>query len=86
MAATGVAVSDSVVSQFNDMKLGRLKVKYIIYKIDGAHIVTETTGESDVFEDFLGLLPADDCRYAVYDKNFTTNDGRPGNKLVFIAW
>jgi len=26
MAATGVNVADSVISQFNDMKLGRIKV------------------------------------------------------------
>jgi len=35
MAATGVTVSDDVISQFNEVKLGRIKAKYIIYKIDG---------------------------------------------------
>lgn len=32
------------------------------------------------------MLPADDCRYAIFDMDFTTNDGRPGNKLVSISW
>ena len=35
MAATGVTVSDDVISQFNEVKLGRIKAKFIIYKIDG---------------------------------------------------
>ena len=35
MAATGVTVSDDVIAQFNEVKLGRQKAKWIIYKIDG---------------------------------------------------
>lgn len=35
MAATGVTVSDEVIAQFNEVKLGRQKAKWIIYKIDG---------------------------------------------------
>jgi cofilin len=34
----------------------------------------------------VAALPADDCRYALYDMDFTTTDGRPANKLVFISW
>ena len=86
MAATGVSVSDAVISQFNDMKLGRVQCKYIIYKIDNGMIVTEKVGTEGSFDTFVDELPADDCRYAIYDMNFTTTDGRPGNKLVSIAW
>ena len=35
MAATGVSVSDEVIAQFNDVKLGRTKAKFIIYRIEG---------------------------------------------------
>jgi cofilin len=38
------------------------------------------------FDAFIEEFPADDCRYAIYDMNFTTNDGRPANKLVSISW
>lgn len=31
MAATGVNVADSVISQFTDMKLGRIKVRIYYY-------------------------------------------------------
>jgi cofilin len=86
MAATGVAVSDEVISQFNEVKLGRTKAKFIIYKIDGPNIVAEKLVESGSFDDFVALLPSDDCRYAIFDMDFTTNDGRPGNKLVSISW
>jgi len=86
MAATGVSVADTVIAEFNDVKLGRIKAKYLIYKIEGGVIVTERTGEDESFEAFVGLLPPDDCRYAIYDMNFTTTDGRPGNKLVSITW
>lgn len=86
MAATGVSVNDAVIAQFNDVKLGRFKAKYITYKIEDGVIVTEHVGQSESFDEFLSILPADDCRYAMYDMNFTTNDGRPGNKLVFITW
>jgi cofilin len=68
------------------MKLNRIKAKFIIYKIDDGKIITEFKSESESFEDFITQLPADDCRYAIYDMKFTTTDGRPGNKLVFIAW
>jgi len=38
MAATGVSVDDAVISEFNDIKLGRTKAKFIIYKIDGTFV------------------------------------------------
>lgn len=86
MANTGVSVNDEVISEFNEVKLGRKKATFLTYKIEGGNIVTDVFSTSESFEDFLNALPADDCRYAIYDKNFTTTDGRPGNKLVFIAW
>jgi hypothetical protein len=86
MAATGVAGSDEVISQFNDVKLGRVTAKFLIYKIENGQIVTESTSNEQSFDAFVNMLPADDCRYAIYDMNFTTTDGRPGNKLVSITW
>lgn len=35
MAATGIACSDEVIAQFNEVKLGRTKARFIIYKIEG---------------------------------------------------
>lgn len=38
--------------------------------------------------DFLAQaqLPYTDCRYAVYDHEFTTSDGRIADKLFFLSW
>jgi len=38
------------------------------------------------FDDFIALMPENDCRYALYDMNFTTNDGRESSKLCMISW
>mmetsp|Transcript_8817 Transcript_8817/g.9336 ORF Transcript_8817/g.9336 Transcript_8817/m.9336 type:complete len:139 (-) Transcript_8817:107-523(-) len=86
MANTGVTVSDDVINHFNEMKLKRIQPKFVVYKIEGGLIVKDTESESANFDDFLSSLPPDDCRYAVYDMDFTTTDGRPGNKLVMVAW
>jgi len=35
MAATGVSASDEVATKFNDIKLGRCKARFVVYKIEG---------------------------------------------------
>jgi cofilin len=85
--STGVTVSDEVAANFTEFKKASNKTTYIVYKIEDGKIVTEfTSGEGASFDEFLSKLPADDCRYALYSMDFTTNDGRPTNKLVSIAW
>ncbi len=84
--STGVSVDDSCVAKFNDIKLSKLKAKFVIYKIDGPMIVEEHCKMEGSFDDFLALIPEEDCRYALYDKEFTTNDGRTTSKLVLITW
>ena len=86
MAATGVALDDTVISKFNDIKLGKLKARYVVYKIDSGKIVEDCISMDGSYDDFLGLLPEEDCRYALYDMNFTTRDGRSSSKLCFISW
>ena len=84
-AATGVTVTDEVVSQFSDFKLKRMTAKYIVYVIADGKISTECLGEGG-FDEFVSHLPADACRYAIIDWDFTTNDGRPASKIAFISW
>lgn len=86
MASTGVSVSDKAIADFNEFKKSSNKTKFVIFKINTGSIETEHTSESTSFDEFVALLPADDCRYAVYKMDFTTNDGRPNTKLVSIAW
>ena len=87
MAASGVKVADEISHEFNEMKLNRIKHKYIIYKIDGDKIVTDQLGPPECsFQEFVSKLPVDDCRYAIYDCSYETKDGRPNNRLVFVSW
>ena len=38
------------------------------------------------YDDFVGELPENDCRYGIIDLDFETSDGRETSKLVFIRW
>ena len=71
---------------FEELKLKR-KYRFIIYKIGEQHIEVETLGErSSNIKDFCKALPYTDSRYAVYDHEFKTADGRSSSKLWFISW
>lgn len=37
-------------------------------------------------QDFVAALPTKDACYAVYDYEFTLEDGRPKSKLYFFVW
>lgn len=84
-AATGVTVSDEVVSQFSDFKLKRMTATYIIYSIADGKVNTAALGEGG-FDEFVEHLPPNECRYAIIDWDFTTNDGRPASKIAFVSW
>ena len=84
-SATGVAVADNIGPEFEDMKLHRSKLKWILYEIVDGMVVTHSNGTGP-FEEFQAQLPPDDCRYGVVDVKFDSRDGRPQNKLAFISW
>ncbi|OQS00992.1 actin-depolymerizing factor [Achlya hypogyna] len=90
--SSGVGVHDDVVTEFNDFKLQRApyNFRYFIYKIENSsEVVIEHRGErTETYEDFATKLKSigDECRYGLIDLDFTTKDGRPTSKLVFISW
>lgn len=61
--------------------------KYIIYKLsdDSKFIVVDKTATDADYDTFLGELPEKECRWAVYDFDYTIADG-PRNKIVFYSW
>jgi cofilin len=78
-----------VCSTFNAFKLGQgEKLRYYTYMIqDKKLIVIDKKGDrSKTYDDFCADLPEDDCRYGLIDLEFSTADGRPTSKLVFITW
>eukprot|EP00274_Cyanoptyche_gloeocystis_P007471 CAMPEP_0196656216 /NCGR_PEP_ID=MMETSP1086-20130531/14045_1 /TAXON_ID=77921 /ORGANISM="Cyanoptyche gloeocystis , Strain SAG4.97" /LENGTH=139 /DNA_ID=CAMNT_0041988865 /DNA_START=77 /DNA_END=496 /DNA_ORIENTATION=+ len=88
-AGSGVKVADNCVSVFQDMKM-KSSWKFIIYKISNDQSIIEIerseSKKSFQYQDFVALLPAEDCRYCVYDFPYKTKEGAERNKIVFIAW
>merc|ERR1711916_185487 len=86
--ATGIAVDDACVEAFQELKIGH-KQRFVIFKINDDHTAVEPLlkGEKDAtWDDFVGQLPADGCRYCIYDFEFTNADGGQRNKTTFVVW
>ena len=87
-AASGMAVHDDCKLKFLELKAKRT-YRFIIYKIEEKQkqVVVEKVGEpANGYEDFTANLPADECRYAVYDFDFMTEENVPKSRIFFIAW
>ncbi|XP_065858943.1 actin-depolymerizing factor-like [Euphorbia lathyris] len=87
-ASSGMAVHDECTLKFMDLKAKR-SYRYIVFKIeDGVQqVVVEKLGQpKGSFDDFTASLPANECRYAVFDFDFTTNENVPKSKIIFVAW
>nr|XP_016460006.1 PREDICTED: actin-depolymerizing factor 7-like [Nicotiana tabacum]AAL91666.1 pollen specific actin-depolymerizing factor 1 [Nicotiana tabacum] len=85
-AVSGMAVQDECKLKFLELKTKR-NYRFIIFKIDGQEVVVEKLGSpEESYEDFANSLPADECRYAVFDLDFITNENCQKSKIFFIAW
>jgi len=87
MALSGVTVTDDVVSEFQQIKIGK-KYSYIQMKIsdDKKVIEMEKTVDTSTYEDFVKQFPDNDCRYAVYDFEYELGASGQRNELVFFVW
>ncbi|KAJ0962340.1 hypothetical protein J5N97_030168 [Dioscorea zingiberensis] len=87
-AASGMAVNDDCKLKFLELKAKRT-YRFIIYKIEDKlkQVVVEKVGEPTMtYEDFTASLPANECRYAIYDFDFVTEENCQKSKIFFIAW
>ncbi|XP_018828430.1 actin-depolymerizing factor 7-like [Juglans regia] len=85
-AVSGMAVSDECKLKFLELKSKR-NYRFIIFKIENQTVVVEKLGNPDeTYEDFAESLPADECRYAVFDFDFITAENCQKSKIFFIAW
>ncbi|XP_953849.1 actin depolymerizing factor, putative [Theileria annulata] len=64
---SGIKVSEETVAKFNQMKLKKVKTRYMVLKVKGNFVDVENDGEGDV-EELLTVLPNDECTFVVYDK------------------
>ena len=79
----------------DDCKLKFLELKakrtyrFIVYKIEEKQkqVIVEKLGEpTESYEDFTKHLPENECRYAVYDFDYFTEENVPKSRIFFIAW
>ncbi|XXG80958.1 hypothetical protein AAC387_Pa09g1705 [Persea americana] len=87
-AVSGMAVNDDCKLKFLELKAKRTH-RFIIFKIEEKlkQIIVEKLGDPlKSYEDFSASLPADECRYAVYDFDFVTEENCQKSKIFFIAW
>ncbi|CAL9007126.1 unnamed protein product [Prunus brigantina] len=83
-----MAVHDDCKLKFLELKAKR-NHRFIVFRIEEKiqQVVVEKVGGPDEsYDDFAASLPADECRYAVYDFDFTTNENCQKSKIFFIAW
>ncbi|PKI52058.1 hypothetical protein CRG98_027474 [Punica granatum] len=85
-AASGMAVDDECKLKFYELKAKR-NHRFIIFKIEGQKVVVEKVGSpEETYDDFANSLPADECRYCVFDFDFITDENCQKSKIFFIAW
>eukprot|EP00262_Sarcandra_glabra_P020523 TRINITY_DN81_c0_g1_i1.p1 TRINITY_DN81_c0_g1~~TRINITY_DN81_c0_g1_i1.p1 ORF type:complete len:140 (-),score=30.51 TRINITY_DN81_c0_g1_i1:431-850(-) len=87
-AASGMAVNDDCKLKFLELKAKRT-YRFIVYKIDEKvkEVIVEKLGEPEQsYEDFTASLPENECRYAIYDFDFVTEENLQKSKIFFIAW
>ncbi|EPX73146.1 actin depolymerizing factor [Schizosaccharomyces octosporus yFS286] len=86
MSFSGVKVAPECLEAFQELKLGK-NLRYIVFKMNDAktEIIVDKKSTDKDFDTFLGELPEQDCRYAVYDFEYNMGEGLR-NKIVFISW
>uniref|UniRef100_A0A7N0RDB5 ADF-H domain-containing protein n=1 Tax=Kalanchoe fedtschenkoi TaxID=63787 RepID=A0A7N0RDB5_KALFE len=85
-AVSGMAVHDDCKLKFVELKTKRI-YRFIVFKIEDQQVVVEKLGSpEETYEDFTNSLPANECRYAVFDFDFITDEKCQKSKIFFIAW
>ena len=85
---SGLSIADQSKKAFLEPKRKK-DHRYVVFKIDEKkkEVVVEKTGTpAESYDDFLAVLPGNDCRYAVYDYDFVTSDNCQKSKIFFFAW
>lgn len=83
-----MAVHDDCKLKFMELKTKRTH-RFIVFKIEEKQkqVIVEELGEpAKTYEDFTACLPANECRYAIYDFDYFTEENVPKSRIFFIAW
>lgn len=83
-----MAVNDECKLKFLELKAKRTH-RSIVFKIEEKQkeVIVEKVGDpTQSYEDFSNSLPSNECRYAVFDFDFVTNENCQKSRIFFIAW
>ncbi|RWV96940.1 hypothetical protein BHE74_00026861 [Ensete ventricosum] len=83
-----MAVSDECKLKFLELKAKR-NFRFIVFKIEEKiqQVKVERLGQpGESYDDLTASLPDDDCRYAVFDFDFITDENCQKSKIFFISW
>ncbi|XP_028806206.1 actin-depolymerizing factor 7-like [Neltuma alba] len=84
--SSGMNVDDECKLKFLELKAKR-NHRFIVFKIENQEVVVDKVGgPTETYEDFTASLPPSECRYAVFDFDFTTEENCQKSKIFFIAW
>merc|ERR1712183_115353 len=87
-SASGMAVHDDCKLKFLELKAKR-NYRFIVFKIEEKIqqvIVEKLGGPEETYDDFTASMPANECRYAVFDFDFITDENCQKSKIFFISW
>ncbi|KAF5800495.1 putative actin-depolymerizing factor domain, ADF/Cofilin, ADF-H/Gelsolin-like domain superfamily [Helianthus annuus] len=85
-AASGMAVHDDCKLRFQELKAKR-NYRFVTFKIEDQQVtIDKIGGPNETYDDFTNSLPVNECRYAVFDFDFTTDENVQKSKIFFITW
>ena len=82
-----MAVHDDCKLKFLELKAKR-NYRFIVFKIEEKIqqvIVEKLGGPEETYDDFTASMPANECRYAVFDFDFITDENCQKSKIFFIS-
>ena len=85
---SGINVTQAAVDAFKQMK-HKKKYRYLVFDIDykaGLVILKDNGAYTAPYDDFLECLPDAECRYGIYDYDYTNDDGCKLSVFVFVMW
>ncbi|MEU9110116.1 actin depolymerization factor/cofilin-like domain-containing protein [Streptomyces xanthophaeus] len=84
--SSGVAVEDSVVKAFQELKTRKVNTVFYRLSDDFSTIVPDYQGTL-TYDEMLDQLPRDEPRFVVYDLEFSKSDGDgKRSKITLISW
>lgn len=88
-AMSGVSLADDIKTHFDDMKHGKKVNRYLQMTMSDdckTIVIDKLAPKTESYEDFVGQLPADQCRYAVVDFAYEGNETGLKEVLIFVVW